>query len=371
MHRSFYTHLYQGLTHTRRAILFPSNRCFHKMIITAQQQSIQQQSIQQQQQQQKQSIQQQQQEEEEEEVVVVEEKETLYEPMNKQGVKYSDTEGDIIKKFTHLSNEYQFPLKVESKEERDRLISVILNFDTRTKIESNKLFFLGQNVLNICCADYLYSHFSNMKKEQLDAVLQQFTRRENILDAARDLKLNTLFLPQEGYMEIEMIDDYIVDSSVKGHEYLVSNTLIRLIGAIYSVSGLYDARQFISSRILSKSVDITTLLESFDPKRDLLEMVKSGEMRDYANEQIVFETVQQVPSSGKKEEDSDLVTVLAKAGDTVIGKGVGFTKKIADMKAAQDALNRYYTKYKKALTPIQLEQRKTTLNRQRVISQTQ
>lgn len=51
-----------------------------------------------------------------------------------------------------------------------------------------------------------------------------------------------------------------------------------------------------------------------------------------------------------------MITIQAIVSDIVLGEGVGPTVKLAELKAAQDALNRHYALYVKALTPIQKEQ---------------
>lgn len=43
------------------------------------------------------------------------------------------------------------------------------------------------------------------------------------------------------------------------------------------------------------------------------------------------------------------------AGTDLLGEAVAQTIKLGEMKCAQDALNRYYAKYRNGLTPLQRE----------------
>ena len=260
-----------------------------------------------------------------------------------------------------------------SEEEYEQLLTIILNLTQETKHESRKCEHMGRAVVKMCCADYLYSHFVNMSALQMEAVLNQFISPLNMMDVARALQLNTIFSPHEEYIEIDVTDENTMDVGVRGHERMVTGTLLRLIGAIYFTNGLHIVRRFISSHILSRSVDISSLLESFDPVKDLKELLRSGQMRDHAYEQLVFETVQSKGTLSNStaaaehnplhDDSSDLVTVHARVQEDIIGSGSGYTKKIADMRAAQDALNKHYTKYDNRMTPIQLEQRQALLSK--------
>jgi len=53
-------------------------------------------------------------------------------------------------------------------------------------------------------------------------------------------------------------------------------SLMRLIGALYIEHGIHVVRDFIVKHVLRRSIDIAFLLESFNPKSDLLRLVNSG-----------------------------------------------------------------------------------------------
>lgn len=50
-------------------------------------------------------------------------------------------------------------------------------------------------------------------------------------------------------------------------------SFLKLIGAIYADKGLYTVREFIVKHILHRAIDISYMLESFDPKKDLGSLV--------------------------------------------------------------------------------------------------
>ena len=256
---------------------------------------------------------------------------------------------DTIQKLQRIFTTAKIPLQT-SPEEFNILASVILNLRPETKSESRQYSALGTSVLNICVADYLYSHFQNMNADQLTAALQLFCKKETLVQVGRNLQLNLLFSPLQEHVDIEVQDD-VVEVDKKGLDHMLSSAVLRIIATIYAKNGLPAARQFVSKTVLNVSVDISSLLESFDPTKELIELVKSGRMHGLISGDLTFEVVE-------TKDETDLITVNVLAKGKKIGSGSGHSKKIADLRAAQDALNKYYTTYTSKPTPIQKEEQK-------------
>lgn len=51
-------------------------------------------------------------------------------------------------------------------------------------------------------------------------------------------------------------------------EDFLQRCMIRLLGAIYCEHGLATVSQFVTTHVIRQAIDISSLLQSFDPKRD-------------------------------------------------------------------------------------------------------
>lgn len=190
--------------------------------------------------------------------------------------------------------------------------------------------------MHLCVADYLYTHFENLTYEQSRAVLFQFCNMSNLATVAKALNVHSLIS---------------MDADPERYEFesYLCQTIIRLVGAIYLHNGLYEARRFVVSYILQKHVDVEEILESFDPKAELRELLKSGAMKRHAGKAPVY----------VKQEKDGVFQCSIVCGDEVLGIGKGQTLRLAENRAAQNALNRHYAKFFDRFTPIQLEEMAT------------
>lgn len=219
-----------------------------------------------------------------------------------------------------------------------RFVSAIFNVTTFTE-DAIRCERLGQSVLNLCIADYLFAHFPNLTFDQLATTQLQFSKRHNICEIAKQVKLPAVLQSVQGNAHVNKrdVDDFLYFA------------FLRLVGALYVDGGLHLVREFVVKHVLQRSIDISYMLESFDPQRELLGLISGGRLKGLESQHVEY-----VMIGG--DEEMDFFVVQAAVGKTVLGEGKGPTLKLAQMKAAQDALNRYYSVYVKCLTPIQKEQ---------------
>ncbi|KAL9646099.1 hypothetical protein ABK040_007977 [Willaertia magna] len=321
-------------------------------------------------------------------------------------IKYQQTK-ELTSRLIELCKEKNIPLPLEN----EALLEAILLAKGFNK-ESTKLSLMGKSITLHCIADYLFSHFPNLSHDHLTMITYEFIKRRNLFEVAKDLGLDFLMksssaltLPleaneEEGKGIEKAIKDQPLDATTKefkditeqfldtsaslasssattvddtmmtggnsilngevdsvnelglniektNYESLLVYTIYRLAGALYYERGIAEVRKFVVKYILSQSVDITPLLQSFDPKSHLNQIVKTGEMHDYAYQTITYKEVKTTNSANRK------FTINVFANDVCIGEGVGQSKKIAEQKAAQDALNKWYAFYNPAPTPLQ------------------
>ncbi|KAJ7583147.1 hypothetical protein C8J56DRAFT_953182 [Mycena floridula] len=117
-----------------------------------------------------------------------------------------------------------------------------------------------------------------------------------------------------------------------------------LTALIYQRKSLTAAREFVERYFLSRQVDFASMLKFRDPKTALLEMVdKFG--REKPKSRLLKET--------GRYSNSPIFVVGIYSGEDKLGEGFGSSLKMAEFRAAEDALHRVYlTKTPKHLVQV-------------------
>ncbi|KAJ1727235.1 54S ribosomal protein L3 mitochondrial [Coemansia biformis] len=108
-----------------------------------------------------------------------------------------------------------------------------------------------------------------------------------------------------------------------------------LVGAIYQEMGAVAARQFIQQHIISRPIDTETVLQITNPKAMLAQLTKQKNM-EFPVARILKET--------GRFTSSPVFIVGVFSGVKMIGMGFGSSLKMAEHRAAKDALIKYYVK---------------------------
>ncbi|KAG7093657.1 hypothetical protein E1B28_007319 [Marasmius oreades] len=106
-----------------------------------------------------------------------------------------------------------------------------------------------------------------------------------------------------------------------------------LTALVYQKRSLPSARQFVHSYFLGREVDIRGMIKFLDPKKALLEMVeKFGRARPKSR--LLKET--------GRYSNAPVFVVGIYSGEEQLGEGFGSSLKMAEYRAAEDALHRVY-----------------------------
>ncbi|KAF5351573.1 hypothetical protein D9758_007222 [Tetrapyrgos nigripes] len=106
-----------------------------------------------------------------------------------------------------------------------------------------------------------------------------------------------------------------------------------LTALIYQRRSLPSARQFVQSYFLSREVDIRSMIKFTDPKKALVEMVEKFQ-REKPKSRLLKET--------GRYSNAPMFVVGIFCGEEEIGQGFGGSLKMAEYRAAEDALHRVY-----------------------------
>lgn len=190
---------------------------------------------------------------------------------------------------------------------------------TDYNLRSNeRLEYLGDSVLSLVIADYLFKDFPNEDEGFLTKTRSQIVNRIALANAAERIDLIDYML---------VSNNFILHSS-KGAQSIVSNALEALIGAIYVDKGLVPATKFIEKVIINPSIKDRLFLVDKNYKSQLLEFTQAHKL-----ENPVYKLIKEEGPHHNKE-----FTIEVYIENISYGNGFGKSKKNAEQNAAQDAL---------------------------------
>ena len=189
------------------------------------------------------------------------------------------------------------------------------------QIESNeKLEFLGDSILEFISSKYLYNKFPKLSEGEMTKVRASIVCEESLYEVAKKHNFSDFLL--------------VGKSEIKNHGNLrtaiMADSVEAIIAAIYFDSGLEEAEKFIienlkdAAEIASKNVgqkDYKTVLQE--------KLQENGEV------QIEYKIINEEGPDHDK-----LFTAQVSFNGKVLAKGIGKSKKSAEMEAAKIALEK-------------------------------
>lgn len=182
---------------------------------------------------------------------------------------------------------------------------------------NERLEFLGDAVLSIVVSDYIFSNCPNFPEGELTKLRASLVCEKSLFEFAKQIKLGNFILLSRG------------EKNNKGNERpsILSDAFEALIAAIYLDGGMDKAKEFVLSFVIPEINNHKP--KSFkDYKTQLQEIIQKnpGEQLEYVL----------VGESGPDHNKHFVVEVHLNSN--VIGKGGGKSKKEAEQRAAQKAL---------------------------------
>lgn len=184
---------------------------------------------------------------------------------------------------------------------------------------NERLEFLGDGVLNLILADYLYHHLPNVPEGELSY------KRSRLVDATACLK----------YLHHLHVDQYLLlgkgerRNDGRGRDSILSNLFEAIIGAIYLDSGLEAAKTFFVARFTGIIAEALAI-----PDQNA-----KAQLQNFAQSKLQQQPTYQVLESSGPDHDKHFV-IGVYLGDQEVGRGSGRSKKEAQQAAAADALTR-------------------------------
>ncbi|MBX7041961.1 MAG: ribonuclease III [Ignavibacteria bacterium] len=186
-------------------------------------------------------------------------------------------------------------------------------------ISNERLEFLGDAVLDLVVAEYLYKNFPLNEEGDLTKFRSILVNKKFLAERAKNLGLQKFLLAS--FTAKRSIDE--------GYDTILSDAYEALVGAVFMDSGYESAKEFLNEEIFKK-LDVKWL-NQFDEnhKSRFLEYVQAH--TDFIPEYIVIK--EEGPEHNK------LFTVEVSVNKRSLGIGKGKSKKQAEQEAAKNAMN--------------------------------
>ena len=195
------------------------------------------------------------------------------------------------------------------------------SYANERKIQSNeKLEFLGDSVLGLVSSTYIYNNYKNLTEGEMTKVKASVVCSDSLYNIA--LKLN--------FSDFLCVGKAEKNSQIQTKKAILEDCMEAVIAAIYLDGGLEEARKFILANIVSEIEKASQNVGLKDYKTVLQEeLQKNGETK------IEYKVVKETGPDHAKTFEVELFVE-----EKIISKGIGKSKKIAQMQAAKQALEK-------------------------------
>ena len=180
-----------------------------------------------------------------------------------------------------------------------------------------RLEFLGDSILGLVTADFLYSHEPPLPEGRMTRL-----RAELVCEAS--LHRTALALGLGAYMRLGKGEEH---TGGRERPSILADMVESIIAAIYLDAGMDEARRFVMDKVL-KDAEISDEHRSADYKTQLQEIVQRKSNQ----------TIRYVLAEESGPDHNKLFTFEVLINGETAGRGSGRTKKEAEQMAAQKAL---------------------------------
>lgn len=183
---------------------------------------------------------------------------------------------------------------------------------------NERLEFLGDSVLNMIVAHYLFENYQEEGEGFLTKARAALVNRNRLYEVAEKINLKDFLLYNEKY----------INENEEGFKTILADAIEALIGAIFLEKGIKFAEKFILKNIIAPYEKNHEYLIDTNYKGQLLEYTHANKL-DIPK----YVVVSQEGPEHKKE-----FTVDVYIGDVKFGSGKGKNKKAAEQNASKSAL---------------------------------
>ncbi|HEX9252810.1 MAG TPA: ribonuclease III [Ignavibacteriaceae bacterium] len=223
-------------------------------------------------------------------------------------------------KFSELEEIIGFPIKNKSHYIQALMHRSFLEELEEDDTSNERLEFLGDSVLSLVVAEYLFENFPKENEGFLTKVRAKLVNRFALSDAAEDI----------GLAKFILINQNLSNTFARASKTVLSDALEAVIGAIYLDHGLEISKKFIHRILIEPLTKDGEYLIDENYKSQLLEYAQANKI-EVPNYIVIKEEGPQ---------HDRVFTVRVNVGLDYFGIGKGKNKKTAEQNAAQAALEK-------------------------------
>ena len=188
----------------------------------------------------------------------------------------------------------------------------------KKKQSNEKLEFLGDSILEFVSSEYIYHKYPNLKEGEMTKVRASVVCEKSLHEIAKMHNFSDfLYLGKSERISQKEVRPAIMADSVEA-----------VIAAIFLDGGLEPAKKFIIKNLAKPIESATKHIGQKDYKTVLQEILQKNGNVD----------IEYVKKKEKGPDHEKLFTAEVKVEDKVLATGEGKSKKLAEMQAAQKAL---------------------------------
>ena len=150
----------------------------------------------------------------------------------------------------------------------ESLLTLALTHRSYSKLNNERLEFLGDSVLNTTIAEYIFNHYPEENEGVLSRLRANLVKGETLADIAREYALSDYLIMGEGELK----------SGGFRRDSILADVVEAIIGAIFVDAGIQESQSFIL-RIFKSRLDTLSIDKHLkDPKTRLQEILQSKKM---------------------------------------------------------------------------------------------
>jgi ribonuclease-3 len=194
-------------------------------------------------------------------------------------------------------------------------------YENQEEVETDyeTLEFLGDSILGLIIADFLYSTYVDSSEGELSKLKSTAESTSSLSSFAKKIKLDKYILLGKGEQK----------SGGRKKKTILAGAFEAVVAAIYLDAGLEEARNFLLPFLQS-------LFKKIKVKDFLINNYKSALQEYLQKENLPAPAYKTITSTGPDHKKSFVIEVLSEGSS--LAKAKGHSKKIAEQKAAQKAL---------------------------------
>lgn len=191
--------------------------------------------------------------------------------------------------------------------------------ESRGQLQSNeRLEFLGDSILGMVVADYLYRNHPDLPEGDLTRIRATLVCEESLVEVAHKLNLGE-------YLQLGKGESA---GGGRNRPSIQADAVEAILAAVYLDGGIGSARKIISTYILSKDGKATGAVRDYKTALQELVQRESGQILRY------------VLVGDEGPDHNKTFTVTVELNDKPVGTGSGRSKKEAEQMSAKAALEK-------------------------------